>query len=82
MVPPEGPYSWAVSWGFSPGAGLVFEKKIVYDFEKSGFFNRRLLVSRKRTTNVFDLASSWRKAIIHSSIIEEPSSEDLLDTWN
>jgi hypothetical protein len=34
----------------------------VFDFEKTKFTDRRMLVSRKRTTNIFDLASVWRKA--------------------
>jgi hypothetical protein len=51
-----------VGWGFSPRNGLYFEQKLQFDFEKTGFLDRRMLVSRKRTTNIFDLASVWRKA--------------------
>jgi len=55
----------------------MFEKNKVFDFHKTSFFNRRMLVSRKRTTNLFDLASVWRKAKIRQAAQEPP-----LDEWN
>jgi hypothetical protein len=59
---PDGPFSWAVRWKHHERHGLMLEKDKVFDFFKTSFFNRRMLVSRKRTTNLFDLASVWRKA--------------------
>jgi len=59
---PDGPFSWAVRWKHSERHGLMLERTKVFDFFKTSFFNRRMLVSRKRTTNLFDLASVWRKA--------------------
>lgn len=66
LAEPDGPFSWAVCWEHSERTGLNFVKKPVFDFFKTSFFNRRMLVSRKRTTNLFDLASVWRKATAHA----------------
>jgi len=56
----------------------------LYDVRKSGFLDRRWLVSRKRNTNLGDLASVWRKAVIASSIEIDQVSDpmhfsDLID---
>jgi hypothetical protein len=78
---PVGPVSWAVEWGFGPRSGLYLEQKLVPDFNKTGFCDRRMLVSRKRTINVFDLASAWRKAIINSELSEGEIPDDSLNAW-
>jgi hypothetical protein len=69
---PTGAFSWLVSWGYNPRVGLYFEQKLAPDFKKTSFCNRRGLVSRKRTTNVFDLASAWRKAKNNQAALEDP----------
>jgi hypothetical protein len=66
----SGLLSWAVKWSFSPRVGLTFDKTPVFDIRKTSLLDRRMLVSRKHTTNVFDLASVWRKAKMRS-LIEE-----------
>jgi hypothetical protein len=37
---------------------------VMPDIEKTGILNRRMLVSRKRTRNLFDLTSFWKKTVI------------------
>jgi len=76
---PEGPYSWAVGWTYSEKLGIIFEKKPYFDFFKTTFFNRRMLVSHKRTNNLFDLASAWRKA--RNRLASSPD-ETAFDDWN
>ena len=36
---PEGPYLWAVGWTYSEKLGIIFEKKLYFDFFKTTFFN-------------------------------------------
>jgi len=76
---PEGPYSWAVGWIYSEKLGIIFAKKPYFDFFKTTFFNRRMLVSCKRTNNLFDLASAWRKA--RNRLASSPD-EATFDDWN
>jgi hypothetical protein len=76
---PVGPFCWAVEWGFSHGTGLFLEQKLVPDFFKTGLCDRRMLVSRKRTSNIADIASAWRKAKIAASLSEDEISGELLD---
>jgi hypothetical protein len=76
---PVGPFCWAVEWGFSHGTGLFLEQKLVPDFVKTGLCDRRMLVSHKRTSNIADIASAWRKAKIAASLSEDEISGELLD---
>ena len=68
---PEGPFSWAAGWGFSPRNRLFFEQKLVFDFEKIKFTDHCMLVSCKHTTNIFDLASVWRKVKNNADDLEQ-----------
>jgi hypothetical protein len=76
---PDGPYSWSVGWAFSERLGVTFEKKKSFDFMKTSFFNRRMLVSRQRNTNLFDLTSAWRKASNKLQREEDDMFFDALD---
>lgn len=69
---PVGPYSWAKQWKYADGVGAYLSCEAVYDLEKAKLLDSRMLVSRKRTTNVFDLASTWRKQQISSLLAEDP----------
>jgi hypothetical protein len=45
------------------------------DITKLGFLDRRMIVSRKRTKNLFDLTSLWKKTVLQKMdihILEQP----------
>jgi hypothetical protein len=78
---PQGPYLWTVGWTFSEKFGVVFEQKLAYDFFKTSFLNCRMLVSRKCTHNLFDLAAAWQKA--RNRIASEAAGPDTtFDNWS
>lgn len=45
------------------------------DIRKINIVNRRMIVSRKRTRNLFDLTSTWKKVVLKQ--LEEHASQDL-----
>jgi hypothetical protein len=47
--------------------GTQFEVERVLDVSKVGFFDKRWLVSRKRTSNVADLISIWNKSVLQAT---------------
>ena len=49
---------------------------LMLDIRKIGFSNKRVLVSRKHTRNLFDLTSLWKKTVLTTL------DEDALDTDN
>jgi hypothetical protein len=78
---PKGPYSRMVGWTYSDKFSVVFEKK-TFDFFKTSFFNPCMLVSRKQTHNLFNLASAWQKAKIKAVTTITPEDVVNLDDWN
>lgn len=47
------------------------------DLRKLGFLNRRMLVSRKRTLNLFDLTSLWKKIVLtgyEQEVLDRPGT--------
>ena len=47
----------------------------VPDIRKIGILNRRMIVSRKRTRNLFDLTNIWKNTVIDNMPDDLPSSE-------
>jgi hypothetical protein len=56
----DGTRSWLCFWEEHAGR-TSFVRREMLDLRKTDFFSRRALVSRKRTRNLFDLTSTWRK---------------------
>ena len=81
LNPPVGPYSWAKRWEYS-GAGVYLHCLPMYDIRKTTLLDSRMLVSRKRTTNVFDLASLWRKQQISSVKAGPLQGPVFVDEWS
>jgi hypothetical protein len=82
---PEGPFRWAVRWKYAPGSvGAHLLHEPVFCPLKAGWLDSRMIVSRKRTTNVFDLASQWRKnPTDSSSLVQEPlTGLEVVDDWS
>jgi hypothetical protein len=52
--------------------------KEIPDIRKIGILNRRMIVSRKRTRNLFDMTSLWKKTVLAKmdSKLSEPLSEE------
>ena len=50
------------------------------DLRKTSILNRRLLVSKKRTRNLFDLASLWKRTVL-STLDERVGQTQLEDYW-
>jgi hypothetical protein len=69
------PMSWHVHWRDGRHAGV--ERTLWFDVTRSAFFNNKFLVSRKRTTQMSDLTSTWKKAVLNTFI----RSEDEMD-WS
>jgi hypothetical protein len=83
LEPPVGPYSWAKRWNYTDGAGAYLLYEPVYDIRKAKLLESRMLISRKRTTNVFDLASVWRKQQISSLLAGNPIEDPaVLNEWS
>ncbi|TDL15596.1 hypothetical protein BD410DRAFT_845099 [Rickenella mellea] len=56
--------------------------RLEFDVFKTDFFERRMLVSRKRTRNLGDFASSWRKAMMQEFQEHIPATElELAEEW-
>ncbi|KIJ57948.1 hypothetical protein HYDPIDRAFT_34649 [Hydnomerulius pinastri MD-312] len=41
------------------------------DLRKTDIFNRRLITSRKRTRNLFDIASTWKRTVLHTPVLAD-----------
>lgn len=54
-------------------AGILTRPITIPDVRLTGITEARWLVSRKRTRNMFDLASSWKKEVIHRMEIDTAS---------
>jgi hypothetical protein len=56
------------------------EAILVPDIRKIGILNRRLITSRKRTRNLFDLTSFWKKTVLEKldDLVSEQMSTDLI----
>ncbi|THG95847.1 hypothetical protein EW145_g7889 [Phellinidium pouzarii] len=50
-----------------PGASVAYVMEPMFDITKSDFLSRRWLVSWKRTSNLGDLASMWRKNVLETA---------------
>jgi hypothetical protein len=58
--------------------------KLIPDIRKIGILNRRMIVSRKRTRNLFDMTSLWKKTVLakmdaalSDPLAEEPEQMDV-----
>ncbi|KAF9255107.1 hypothetical protein L218DRAFT_1008935 [Marasmius fiardii PR-910] len=49
--------------GFTKGGFVAYH---VRDLRKTKLLPARVLVSRKRTSNLYDLASTWKKSVVHT----------------
>ena len=49
------------------------------DLRKTSILNRRLLVSKKRTRNLFDLASLWKRTVL--STLDERVGQTQLEDY-
>ncbi|KAF9254015.1 hypothetical protein L218DRAFT_804452, partial [Marasmius fiardii PR-910] len=49
--------------GYGPNG---FFEYYLRDIRKTNLLPARVLVSRKRTSNLFDLASTWKKSVVHT----------------
>ena len=58
------PMSWHVHWRDGRHAGV--EQMLQFDVTRAAFFNNKLLVSRKRNTQMSDLASVWKKSVLNN----------------
>jgi hypothetical protein len=75
------PLGFLYSWEEQAGkASLV--QKAVFDLYKTDIVDRRFLVSRKRTKNLYDLAAAWRASQINSLDADNALAEDQVDAWN
>lgn len=54
------------------------EEGFVPDLRKTDILNRRLITSRKRTRNLFDLTSLWKKMVLET--LDERVSEEVMET--
>jgi hypothetical protein len=63
------PMSWHVHWRDGRHAGV--ERTLLFDVARAAFFDNKLLVSRKRTTQMSDLTSVWKKAVLNTFIRSE-----------
>ena len=62
MMPPEEP---GMRWAYSPFDRKRGSETIrVFDVMQSDMLQRNWLVSRKRTTNLGDLAAAWRRNVL------------------
>jgi hypothetical protein len=61
--------SWHVHWRDGRHAGV--ERTLLFDVTQAAFFDNKLLVSRKRTTQMSDLTSVWKKAVLNTFIRSE-----------
>jgi hypothetical protein len=82
LVEPDGPFSHLVTWE-SVNGRASFSHKESLDLTKTDFLKRRMLVSRKRTRNMFDLTSAWRKAMMKIDSETAPDADsDPVNAWN
>jgi hypothetical protein len=49
-----------------------------YDLRDTDIFNRRVILSRKRTRNILDLTNTWKKCVFQN--LEEEALADIVDT--
>lgn len=82
MEEPDEPYAWARYWEYNSLSGLSLVHGKVLDIRRTDLHTRRMLVSRKRTQNVFDLTAAWRKALINSALEVEPIDSEQLNEWS
>jgi hypothetical protein len=58
------PMSWHVHW--RDGKHASVERTLQFDVTRAAFFNNKLLVSRKRNTQMSDLTSVWKKSVLNN----------------
>ncbi|KAL1657944.1 hypothetical protein GGF50DRAFT_68214 [Schizophyllum commune] len=61
-------------WVSPEGGGPRYRAQVA-DIRKVGILNRRMIVSKKRTRNLFDLTSLWKKIVI--ARLDSDAVEDL-----
>jgi hypothetical protein len=62
-------------------SGRMWEHVKILDLRKTGFINRRWLVSRKRTRNLFDFVSTLRKFVLGRDQESLAVSDSDMDIW-
>ena len=60
--------------------GRIMEDEVL-DVARVGFLDRKWLVSRKRTRNVFDAIATWRKALLNQAGSDVALNE-AVDNWD
>lgn len=58
------PMSWHVHWRDGKHVGV--ERTLQFDVTRAAFFNNKLLISRKRNTQMSDLTSVWKKSVLNT----------------
>ena len=80
--PSERPCDWLVThYGrlTDGGSGGRSVQETIFDVNRAGLCDRRWLVSRKRTRNLFDVASAWKRSILNEL---DSSRDESPDYWN
>ena len=57
------------------------EVERVLDVRTVGFFDKKWIVSRKRTRNLGDFVSTWKKSLLKSTPLEDTLME-FVDEWH
>ena len=81
LAEPEGPLSWAIVSKMHNGITVGIGREAIFDLRKTDLLDRRLLVSRKRTMNTFDLTRKWNGAVLQQYIDDVNDDAMSLDAW-
>jgi hypothetical protein len=75
--PLAGPFSWVVNPRIQGDRVVSLDSRALFDVRKTDFFDRKFLVSRKRTRNLGDLVSMWKKSVLST----QPAIDDCLNLY-
>lgn len=69
---------------WQPLKGRLFGRETVplLDIRRTDIVDRKLLVSRRRTTNLFDLTAQWKKAVLQEFVDREDPISAYVNTWS
>ena len=79
MTPSDSPTEWLTTvFGFEPDParpGFSLQQTF-FDVNRAGLCDRRWLVSRKRTRNLFDAAQTWKRCVLDQVDNDRDDSPD------
>jgi len=82
VVPSERPCDWIVThYGrlTDGGSGEKSVEETIFDVKRAGLCDKRWLVSRKRTRNLFDVSQAWKRSLLTEL---DSSRDDSPDYWD